>query len=208
MITKYNQYRNDFFNKLRVDFEKGKKILDVGCGDGSDAQVFRKSYGLDFYGIDIYKNPNIKKNKLNFKIGTIHKIPYKSECFDYVYAHDVLHHIEEKNLSDNSILLGLKELRRVCKKNGCIVIVEANRYNPLFYPHMVLMKKHNHLTKSRFKRLVKEEFKKDNILFKFFEAHLYPAKLIYIFKIYEYFAEKIFPKWPLAYNCAVIIKIS
>lgn len=207
MITKYSQYKNDFFNKLGVDFEKGKKILDVGCGDGSDAQIFIESYGLDFYGIDIYKNPKIKKNKLNFKIGTIHKIPYKSESFDYVYTHDVLHHIEEQVQSDNTILLGFKELRKVCKKRGFIVIVEANRFNPLFYPHMVLMKKHNHLTQSKFKRLVKQEFLKDNIRFKFFEAHLYPSKFICIFKLYEYLLEKISPNWFLAYNAAIIQKV-
>lgn len=207
MITKYSQYKNDFFNKLGVDFKKGKKILDVGCGNGTEAQVFIKSYGLDFYGVDIYKNPNIKKNKLNFEIGTIHKIPYKSEGFDYVYAHDVLHHIDEKNPSDRSVLLGLKELRRVCKKNGYIVIIEANRYNPLFYPHMVLMKKHNHLTQSKFKRLVNEEFEKDNVYFKFFEVHSYPSKFLYFFKVYECIAEKIFPKRFLAYNCVVIQKV-
>lgn len=206
MITKYSQYTNDFFNKLGVSFEKGKKILDVGCGDGTDAQVFIKSYGLDFYGVDIYESSNIKKRKLKFKIGTIHKIPHKSESFDYVYTHDVFHHIEERKQSDSSILLGLKELRRVCKKKGFIVIVEANRFNPLFYPHMVLMKKHNHLTQSKFKRFVGQEFRKDNINFKFFEAHLYPARLLPLFKLYEYFLEKLSLTWFLAYNIAIIQK--
>ena len=39
-ISQYGQYKDDFFNKLDFNFEKGKKILDVGCGDGSDAKIF------------------------------------------------------------------------------------------------------------------------------------------------------------------------
>lgn len=207
MITKYNQYKNDFFNKLNFPFKKGNKILDVGCGEGTDAKVFTEVYGLNFYGIDIYESLEIKKHKYNFKIGGIHKIPYESECFDYVYTHDVLHHVDEKTQSDNSILSGLKELRRVCKKNGFIIIVEANRFNPLFYPHMVLMKKHNHFNQSKFKKMIKKEFLNDNINFKYFEAHLYPSKLLILFKIYEFVMEKILPSKFSAYNVAIIQKI-
>lgn len=39
-FQKYGQYKNDIFNKLGFSFEKGKKILDVGCGDGSDGKIF------------------------------------------------------------------------------------------------------------------------------------------------------------------------
>ena len=206
MITQYSQYKNDLFNKLGIDFKKGKKILDVGCGPGTDAEIFVKSYGLNFYGVDLFKHENITKNKFHFRIGGIHKIPYKLESFEYVFTHDVLHHVDEENPSDNSIVAGLKELRRVCKKNGYIIILEANRYNPLFYPHMVLMKGHNHLIQSKFKKLVQQEFAKDIICFNSFEAHSYPSSLLKIFKIYEFIAEHCFPKQILAYNVARIKK--
>lgn len=206
MIANYNQYKNDFFNKLSFNFKKGKKILDVGCGEGTDALIFINEYGLKFYGIDVYKDQNVAKQKLNFKLGSIYKIPHEKEMFDYVYVHDVLHHIDGKNRSENKHIEGLKELRRVCKKGGQIIIVEGNRYNPLFYPHMVKIRKHEHFTQAYFIALIKNVFKNDKLSFRFFEAHLYPQKLLFLFKIYEYLMEHLSPKQFLAYNAAIIKK--
>lgn len=204
MVTAYNQYKNDFFNKLGADFKKGKKILDVGCGPGTDALIFIKEYGLKFYGTDIYEDKNIKRLRLNFKKGSIYKIPYK-ETFDYVFVHDVLHHVDEKH-SKEKHLVALKELGRVVKKKGLIIIVEGNRYNPLFFPHMVKLKGHEHFKQSYFMKIIKEVFAKDRIEFRFFEAHLYPKSLLFFFKIYEFLMEHLIPKRFIAYNVAIIEK--
>ncbi len=206
MVVNFDQYRNDFFNKLNFDFKKGKKILDVGCGPGTDAEIFIKEYKLKFYGIDVYKDENIKKMRLNFILGSIANIPYDSESFDYIFIHDVLHHVDEKNQSKKKHIDSLKELRRVCKKGGYIIIIEANRYNPLFYPHMVLMKSHNHLRQSYFTDIVNDVFKKYSVSFRFFEAHLYPKTFFTLFKIYEYIMEHFLPKRFIAYNAAIIKK--
>ncbi len=206
MIVKYSQYKNDFFNKLNFPFKKNKNILDVGCGPGTDAEIFIETYKLDFYGTDIYEDEQIKKLKVPFRKGSIYKIPYESDSFDYVFVHDVLHHIDEPAHRRNKMLQGLVELRRVCKKNGSIIIVEGNRYNPLFYPHMVKMRKHEHLRQSYFKSIIKESFSKDTIEFKFFEAHLYPKSTLWFWKIYEYIMEHFIPKQFLGYNAAIITK--
>ena len=203
-VSGFGQYNDDFFNKLNFNLEKGKTILDVGCGPGTDAEIFIKAYGLKVYGIDIYEDENIKNLKLNFKKGTIYKIPYKDSFFDYVFCHDVIHHIDEFRKKKNYIK-GLRELRRVCKKGGFIIIVEGNRYNPLFYPHMVKIRGHEHLAQGVFKRVVKEVFARDYVKFKFFEAHAYPFMLL-LFKIYEALMENFFPKRFLAYNAAIIKK--
>ena len=200
------QYKNDFFNKLEFSFKKGKKILDVGCGPATDAQIFIKRYGLRFYGTDVYEDKNIRKQKLHFKRGSILSIPFKNNNFDYVFVHDVLHHIDEPKHRKEKHVLALKELYRVCKKNGYIVIIEGNRYNPLFYPHMVKIRKHEHLRQSYFKSIIKRTFKNDTIVFKFFEAHFYPQPLLLFFKVYEFLMEHISPKQFLAYNAAIIKK--
>jgi ubiquinone/menaquinone biosynthesis C-methylase UbiE len=182
-----NQYKDDIFNKLGFMFEPGRKMLDCGCGDGSDAKVFINHYRLKVCGIDIYEHPAIKKIKgLEFKKGSIFKIPYKNNFFDYVFLHDVLHHIDKNQQRYEKHIQGLKEIKRVCRKNGIIIILEGNRYNPLFYPHMVLIKKHNHFTQKYFKKLIQDVF--GNWQFRGFEAHFYPQKFL---KIYERIIEKI-----------------
>ncbi len=204
MIKTGNQYKDDIFNKLGFNFEQGKKILDIGCGGGGDTQVFINEYKLVTCGIDIYEHDNIKKIKgLEFKKAGIYGIPYADSTFDYVFLHDVLHHIDESKQRHQKHKEAMEVLKRVCKKGGFILIVEGNRYNPLFYPHMVKMFGHNHFKQSYFKRIVKEIF--PYATFKYFEAHLYPKKFLKIFKGYEKIMEKfLFLKPFLAYNVTII----
>src|SRR5438552_377375 len=87
-LSHLNQYKYDIFSKLNFTFKKGKKILDVGCGDGLDADIFIKVFKLRTYGIDVYKDANISSIKnLVFKTAGIYKIPYKDKEFDYVFLH-------------------------------------------------------------------------------------------------------------------------
>ncbi len=205
-IHSYHQYKNDFFNKLNFNFQRKKKILDVGCGPATDAPIFINEYGLKFYGVDIYKDENVTKQRLQFKQGTIYRLPFRNSQFDYVFVHDVLHHIDEPKQRRAWHVKGLRELTRVCKTGGFIIIIEGNRYNPLFYPHMVKMKKHEHFTQVYFISIIKETFPRDKIKFTFFEAHVYPKLFLHLFKLYEYCMEHFLPKQLLAYNGAIIKK--
>ena len=203
-ITGYPQYKNDIFNKLAFHFEPGKRILDVGCGDATDAEIFIKEFDLDVYGIDVYKHENVDKlTELHFQKAEISTIPYEDKSFDYVFLHDVLHHIDEKEQSRDTHMRGLAEIKRVTKKNGSIIIIEGNRYNPLFYPHMVKMLGHEHWKQSYFIKVIQQTFQ--NVEFKYYEAHAYPWALSF-WKFYEYCMEKYAPKRFLAYNVAIITK--
>ena len=109
MIKTGSQYKDDIFNKLGFNFEQGKKILDIGCGDGSDVRIFINEYKLVVYGIDIYEHNNIKKIKgLSFKKAGIYDIPYADSTFDYVFLHDVLHHIDEPEQRYKKHIQGVK----------------------------------------------------------------------------------------------------
>lgn len=203
-FKKYGQYKNDIFNKLDINFEPGKKILDVGCGDGTDIEIFINEYKLISFGIDIYQHKNIDKLGIKFNKASILNIPYGNGSFDYVFLHDILHHLDEEHKSYKKHIRGLQELKRVCKKGGHIIILEANRYNPLSYPHMVLMKRHNHFTQIYFKKILKDVFGED-INFRSFEAHLYPPKLLKLFKIFEFFMEHLEILAPFRdYNLAIV----
>ena len=204
-LDQYSQYHKDLFTKLDFPFQKGKKILDIGSGDGTDSSIFANYYHLNTHSSDIFCHPNFKKLKsVKFKLGSIFKLSYPARSFDYAFLHDVLHHVDESQQRTTHHQAALREAFRVVKNGGFLIIVEGNRYNPLFYPHMVIMRGHNHFTQGYFRSLISNLF--PQVRFKFFEAHFYPRSLIPIFKIYEKIMENLVPELFRAYNVAIIRK--
>lgn len=191
------------FRKLDYPFSPGKNILDVGCGDGMDAVIFRDIYGLDVTASDIFRHENISKHGLDFAKAGIFSLPWPDQAFDYVFLHDVLHHVDEPAQREEKHRQALAELGRVTKEGGTIIILEGNRYNPLFFPHMVKMLGHDHWKQSYFKRVMREAFGSQAVSFRHFEAHAYPF-LVPLWKIYEWSMDKACPRQFLAYNIALI----
>jgi ubiquinone/menaquinone biosynthesis C-methylase UbiE len=103
------------------------KYLDYGCGNGSKTNKFANNFKLNkenIYGCDIkswgpYEQKQIKHN-FNFKyISENEKIDFHDNKFDIITCFFVLHHI--KNLENT-----MKELQRVIKPNGILLIFEHN----------------------------------------------------------------------------------
>ena len=202
-ISGYGQYKRDVFAKLNVEFVAGKSILDIGCGDGTDAEIFIREFGLMTSAIDVYEHPRIHTiENLDFKIANILDLPFENGSFDYVFIHDVLHHVDEKEQSRERHLAGLRELKRVVAKNGTIIIVEANRYNPISYIHMVKRHGHDHWKQSYFFQVVREVFQ--DVRFRTFEAHAYPWGHPTMWYLYEYFMEHMVPGALRSYNVAMV----
>lgn len=203
-MTKFPQYKRDIFEKLGFDFESGKTVLDEGCGDLSDSEILSEYFNLDVVSSDISINFNHRDgDKAKLVLATIYRLPFADDSFDYVFLHDVLHHVDESNQSPINHGRVLREVGRVVKSRGYIIIVEGNRFNPLFYPHMVKYLGHNHWRQKYFEDIIRSIF--ENVTFKSFEAHAYPWGLP-IWKIYESLMERFCPKRFLAYNCAIIRK--
>lgn len=199
-----NQYKRDIFNKIAFALERAATVLDVGCGDGSDAQILADHFGMNVSAIDIYEHQNIERlSNVRFKKGSITQIPFEDNSFDYVFVHDVLHHVEGAKENGEIARRGLAELSRVCKKGGQIIIVEGNRFNPISYPYLVLKHKHDHWSQNKLKRIIGELFPK--AVFTHFEAHLYPARYVKLFKIYERFMDRFRFLQPFrSYNVVII----
>lgn len=198
----YGQYKNDFFRKLNFHFIPGKSILDIGCGDGVDAEIFIDKYRLVTTAIDVYEHPRIHLiDKLSFHLANIIQLPFDDNSFDYVFLHDVLHHVDEKDQSKEKHLGGLYEVRRVIAKSGTAVIVEANRYNPISYFHMVKRHGHEHWRQSYFREIVRQVF--PEATFRTFEAHAYPWGYP-MWRVYEYFLENMKLGKFHSYNVAII----
>lgn len=100
-------------NNLNFDLIKNKKVLDLGCGSGRYSYALKKLGAKEVTGVDIdtdfAKNAGIEG--INFIEGSVDKIPFEDNSFDFVFCNGVLHHT-------NHIKEGIKEISRVLKKNG------------------------------------------------------------------------------------------
>jgi ubiquinone/menaquinone biosynthesis C-methylase UbiE len=111
--------------------KKEDKILDVGCGVGTftfhSAKAGAEAYGIDYSEESIKLAINLTKHysvshRTKFIVGRVDTLPFMDSYFDKIVAADIIEHI-----SDEDKDLMLKEMRRVFKSNGFIVIFTPNR---------------------------------------------------------------------------------
>jgi ubiquinone/menaquinone biosynthesis C-methylase UbiE len=160
------RYRLRCLDKLGHAFRGDESVLDCGCGDGGVARLLRQRVRA-VVGIDVEPFPTWSDDTgLTFRVADAEQLPFEDERFDVVYSKDSLHHMETPERA-------LDEYRRVLKGGGTALIVEANRFNPLFYPHMTLALGHEHFTRRRFVALVTTVF--PGARFGAFEAHYVPG---------------------------------
>lgn len=119
-----------YFIKKGIESCNSPLILDAGSGTGGMTNYigkFGSVFGVDLSKIAISycKQRGIKK----LCRGKIQQIPFKDETFDVVTILGVMYHREVR--SESTIL---KELFRVCKKNGKILLSEP-AYNFLYSKH-------------------------------------------------------------------------
>lgn len=100
------------------------QILDIGCNDGTFSKVILdKSGAKKIIGIDVIKktvdwaNHHYQKNgKMQFRVADAHKLPFKADTFDAVFALEVLEHVF------NPVKV-LTDVKRVMKKGAYAVFL-------------------------------------------------------------------------------------
>ncbi len=116
----------NFWHRTRIEhiknlikYRKNCKVLDIGCADGMFTEVIANSTGAkEIIGIDAletsikWAKKHFKSDKrFKFEVADIHRLKYKNESFDFVFALEVLEHV----LKPNDALL---EIKRVLKIGG------------------------------------------------------------------------------------------
>lgn len=90
----------------------GEKVLEVGCGTGSDLLQFAR-HGAHAFGIDITQQHVALAQKRLGDLGEIRladgrQIPFPDATFDYIYSHGVIHHSDDPSKMAREILRVLK----------------------------------------------------------------------------------------------------
>ncbi len=105
------------------------KVLDVGCGIGITDRYLVGRFGK-VYGVDISKGLVRKAARLNPKATYRYydgkRLPFGADSMDITFAICVLHHVPPSQFN-----AFVKEMARVTKKGGLVVIFEHNPLNPL-----------------------------------------------------------------------------
>lgn len=138
-LEKFGDPSTTFFRCLELKLLKerfgylfaGKKILDLGCGNGiASSTLFENivDYGLDInsQALKEAKESNLYKNLI--LADASEKIPLAEESIDLVFSNCTLEHI--KNLKP-----ALGEISRVLKENGFFLFTVPS---PLFKEYSVL----------------------------------------------------------------------
>jgi SAM-dependent methyltransferase/uncharacterized membrane protein YbhN (UPF0104 family) len=109
--------------------------LDLGCGLGLQTAALRKR-GFDVIGIDpsygLLAAGRSRTGVSAVAAGSALELPFRDGSLDFVYTIGVLHHLPGRDAQT----VAYREIARVLKPGGVLLIHESNPRNPLFRFYM------------------------------------------------------------------------
>ncbi len=106
----------------------GRRVIDIGCGDGTYTVELAKEGGAAFVvALDPAEAAvQVARSKLNgspihLSVGSAFALPHPDSSFDVAYLRGVLHHMTDPELA-------IGEALRVA---ATVVVIEPNGYNPV-----------------------------------------------------------------------------
>ena len=120
LFNDYDKVKEEFKDYL---FNENIKVLDIGCSTGTAASYLFDFTKGNYTGIDI-SDKYIQLARKNYSKDSFVKMDatqmdFEDESFDIVLFNGVLHH-----MSDELIRNCLKEVQRVLKNNGKVLVGE------------------------------------------------------------------------------------
>lgn len=127
---------------LSVSGIKNGIVFEPGCGSGITCTLLAKQ-GFDITLMDLSFNALqkalsiFKKSsvKCKFTMGDLFQIPLLDNQFDIVFNQGVMEHFK---LSGKDPSQGIKEMLRVLKKNGTLVILVPAYFSPLYIIYKII----------------------------------------------------------------------
>jgi len=134
-----NSYFSDAFTKVILSIAKiqAGSIFEPGSGGGMACAKFAKK-GFEITSMDLSQNA-LKKGITLFKslslnakftLGDLFHMPIQDEQFDIVFNQGVMEHFRLAKMDASA---GVKEMMRVLKKDGTLIIIVPAYFSPLFF---------------------------------------------------------------------------
>lgn len=154
--------------RFAANYVKNKTVLDIACGVGYGSAILKRAGAKRVLGIDInkeainYAHAYYQAPGISFRIGNALAIPSKSKSVDVVISLETIEHVKNANLF-------LKELARVLKDGGVLILSTPNRYvtnpNHIRHPNPYIRSHLKEFVRKELLTLLKKEGVKSQLLF-------------------------------------------
>jgi len=117
------QVRYEHFHRyaMCLNHVKGKKVLDIACGEGYGSAILAGS-AASVVGVDVSedavkhaKDKYARVDNLSFQQGSVDQIPVKTDSIDVVVSFETIEHVDCHQEM-------LSEIKRVLKSDGILII--------------------------------------------------------------------------------------
>jgi ubiquinone/menaquinone biosynthesis C-methylase UbiE len=135
---RYQEYAPWMPRVIGFDEYAGRKLLEVGCGMGTDLLQFARG-GAVCTGVDLTpRSIEISRHRFalygvrgDFVVTDAECLPFTEESFDVVYSHGVLHHTP-------NTAGAIREIHRVLKPGGVAKVMLYYRHSLNYWGEIIL----------------------------------------------------------------------
>lgn len=126
-----NKVAKNTFYKLIEDNCKNKKLIEYGCADGLNLEIYH-DYGATLTGLDIseqgikkaVESLKLKNINADCRVMNVENTNFDSNTFDLATGMGIIHHLDIKKV--------FEETSRILNKDGQAIFFEPLGHNPLF----------------------------------------------------------------------------
>jgi ubiquinone/menaquinone biosynthesis C-methylase UbiE len=109
--------------RFATDFARGKRVLDIACGEGYGAAALAKAGASSVIGVDVSADVcdhALHKYGLDARPGNAQAIPLPDRSIDLVVSFETIEHVDNPNVF-------VRECARVLTTEGMLIVSTPNR---------------------------------------------------------------------------------